>query len=358
MIGIYKITNKVNGKCYIGQSLDIEKRFKSHKRCKENRPLYNAFKKYGIDNFTFEVIEECEKEKLNEREIYYIALYKSANYRFGYNSSLGGEKTSLIVSSKTRKKISKSKKGELNPMYGKTMSAEAKIKQSKSFKQTISNMPKKQFKKWHKKIGAKHKGKIVSQEQREKISKTLKEYFKNEENRKKISEHKKGKPLSLLTRMKMSMTKQVSMQKYAKKVLQYDLNDNLIAEYDSLQDINKKTGFLQSNICLCCNGKRNTAYGFKWKYDEEFNRQNRKSRNVVIKPKLPLKGKPLEVPKRWKKVYQYDECYNLIKIFASFKQVAEEFGEYKNVSAVCRGQRQHAYGYRWSYNLINKEKQI
>ena len=56
------------------------------------------------------------------------------------------------------------------------------------------------------------------------------------------------------------------------------------------------------------------------------------------------------------KVYQYDECYNLIKVFDSFKQIAQEFGEYKNVSAVCRGQRKHAYGYRWSYNLIDKEK--
>ncbi len=331
MIGIYKITNKINGKCYIGQSVDIERRLNEHKNCKVDKPIYRAFKKYGIDNFTFEILEECSQEELNEKEIYYINFYNSTTDGNGYNLEHGGEFKDIVLCE------------------------EAKKKQSKSFKETISKMPKEDFEKWHKKIGAKHKGKTVSQEQREKISKTLKEYFKNEEYRKKLSEKHKGKVLSLSTRLKLSMAKQEQMKEYAKKVLQYDLNGNLIAEYDSLQEASKKTGFCISGIGNCCNGKAHTCNGFKWKYDEEFNKKYRKSTKRIVKPKPSLKGRPSEVPKRWKKVYQYDECYNLIKIFASFKQVAEEFGEYKNVSAVCRGQREHAYGYRWSYTLINKE---
>lgn len=63
MIGIYKITNKINHKCYIGQSNHIEKRLRDHKTYEWKRhpeyPLYKAFIKYGIENFTFEVIEEC-----------------------------------------------------------------------------------------------------------------------------------------------------------------------------------------------------------------------------------------------------------------------------------------------------------
>lgn len=356
MIGIYKITNKINNKCYIGQSLNIEKRFRTHKSCKDNAPLYNAFRKYGLDNFTFEVIEECLKEELDKKEIYYIDLYKSANTKYGYNRSLGGEKGCQLISKKTRNKLSRQRKGKLNPMYGKKMSDESKKKQSESFKETIANMSKEDFEKWHKKIGKKHKGKIITQEQRIKISKTLKEYFKDENNRKRLSEQKKGQKHSLSARLKMSMIKQKQMKEYAKKVLQYDLNDNLVAEYESLQDASKKMGINPSNICACCNGKRNTCHSFKWKYDEEFNKQFRKSTNRVIKPKPTKKGQPTEVPKRWKRVYQYDECYNLIKVFDSFKQVAQEFGEYKNISAVCRGIRQHAYGYRWSYTLINKEK--
>lgn len=330
MIGIYKITNKINGKCYIGQSVDIERRFNEHKNCKVDKPLYRAFKKYGIDNFTFEILEECSQEELNEKEIYYIVFYNSTTDGNGYNLEHGGEFKDIVLCE------------------------ESKIKQVEHYKKTIENMLKEKFVEWHKKIGAKHKGKIVSQEQRDKISKKLKEYFKDENVRKNLSEKHKGKVLSLSTRLKMSMIQQEKMNKYAKKVLQYDLDDNFIAEYNSLKEASKKTGIGKGDICKCCNGKRDTAKGFKWKYDEEYNKQFRKTSNRIIKPKPPKKGQPDEVPKRWKKVYQYDECYNLIKVFDSFKQVAQEFGEYKNVSAVCRGQREHAYGYRWSYTLINK----
>ena len=331
MIGIYKITNKINGKCDIGQSIDIKRRINDHKHCKTDKPLYRAFKKYGIDNFDFEILEECSQEELDQKEIYYINFYNSTTDGNGYNLEHGGEFKDIILCE------------------------EAKKKAVEGFKKAIKNMPKEQFEEWHKKIGLKHKGKIVSQEQREKISKTLKKYFKDENVRKNLSAKHKGKVISLFTRIKMSIIQQEKMKQYAKKVLQYDLNNNLIAEYNSLQDASKQTGFCKSGIGNCCNGKAHTCNGFRWKYDEEFNKQFRKSTNRIINPKPPLKGQPSEVPKRWKKVYQYDECYNLIKVFDSFKQVAQEFGEYKNVSAVCRGQREHAYGYRWSYTLINKE---
>ena len=79
MIGIYKITNMKNRHCYIGQSRCIEKRWNNHKIASHNEndktynyPLYKAFRKYGIDNFIFEVLEECKIEKLNEKEAYYI----------------------------------------------------------------------------------------------------------------------------------------------------------------------------------------------------------------------------------------------------------------------------------------------
>ena len=85
MIGIYKITNKINNKCYIGQSINIKRRFNGHKSGDHNEYLENAIKKYGIDNFNFEILEECKKNELNEKEIFYIKLYKSVNRRYGYN---------------------------------------------------------------------------------------------------------------------------------------------------------------------------------------------------------------------------------------------------------------------------------
>lgn len=94
--GIYKITNLVNGHAYIGQSIDIEKRWKNHKITAYNKndsgymyPLYQAIRKYGIEYFSFDILEECEYEKLNEREMYYIQLYNT--YHKGYNQTLGGD---------------------------------------------------------------------------------------------------------------------------------------------------------------------------------------------------------------------------------------------------------------------------
>ena len=77
MIGIYKITNKINGKVYIGQSIHIERRWKEHCRQSTNSVISDAIKQYGKENFIFEVIEECNQEELNEKEEYYIQLYNS-----------------------------------------------------------------------------------------------------------------------------------------------------------------------------------------------------------------------------------------------------------------------------------------
>lgn len=95
MIGIYKIENQINNKIYIGQSVNIEKRWKNHIVASSNKcdkgyeyPLYRAIRKYGIENFNFEVIEECSREELNDREVYWINYYDSINK--GYNQTQGG----------------------------------------------------------------------------------------------------------------------------------------------------------------------------------------------------------------------------------------------------------------------------
>ena len=93
--GIYMIKNNINGKVYIGQSVDIKKRWREHKSAAFNENskdydmvIYRAIRKYGLDNFTFSVLEKCPIEKLNEKEIYWIQKLNSKND--GYNVSLGG----------------------------------------------------------------------------------------------------------------------------------------------------------------------------------------------------------------------------------------------------------------------------
>lgn len=95
--GIYKITNQIDGKVYIGQSVNIQRRWKEHKinykvshDKQHNIYLYNAIKKYGLENFNFEIIEQCSPEELDDREIYWIKYYESFNKEKGYNLTRGG----------------------------------------------------------------------------------------------------------------------------------------------------------------------------------------------------------------------------------------------------------------------------
>ena len=92
--GIYKITNLITKQSYIGQSLNIQDRMKQHIKCglgidaSYTSMLYTSMQKYGVWNFTFELLESCSKEKLNEREKFYIALYQTD--KVGYNMTQGG----------------------------------------------------------------------------------------------------------------------------------------------------------------------------------------------------------------------------------------------------------------------------
>lgn len=97
---IYKITNLVNNKVYIGKTAgSIQNRWNEHcsdycrDHCK-NRPLYSAMRKYGVDKFIIEPVEECTIEEINDREIYWISFYGS--YNNGYNATLGGEGATVV----------------------------------------------------------------------------------------------------------------------------------------------------------------------------------------------------------------------------------------------------------------------
>ena len=94
--GIYKITNLITDECYVGQSVDIYKRWSDHCKCglgidtPPGNKLYQAMQEYGLDNFTFELLEECDASNLNEKEKYFIELYQADT--FGYNSQAGNKR--------------------------------------------------------------------------------------------------------------------------------------------------------------------------------------------------------------------------------------------------------------------------
>jgi group I intron endonuclease len=143
---IYCITNKLNKKKYVGQSIDYKKRWKDHisdaKRSKKGRgrsAIQNAIFKYGKENFTFKVIEECnDTNDLNDREEFYIA-YLNTLAPNGYNLKTGGVAPS--PSQETRDKISKTlkttssligKKGKDHPSFGRIPTAKQREKVSKA----------------------------------------------------------------------------------------------------------------------------------------------------------------------------------------------------------------------------------
>ena len=220
MIGIYKITNKTNNKCYIGQSRDIQARWNKHLSSYKSYPdweLYRAFKKYGVSEFTFEVIEECEINQLNEREIYWISYYDSFNN--GYNMTLGGEACNG-TNDKTVYQYSLT--GEFLNEY--KSAHEAARENNIQF----TNICK------------------VCRGER-KTAGGFGWSYEKEVNKEPIK------------------TKRISNN----IVQQYTKDGKLIAEYNTAKEAWRQTGISDTTIGLVCKGKGKTAGGFVWRYKND-----------------------------------------------------------------------------------------
>lgn len=108
--GIYMLRNTITDEKYIGQSVDILRRVRSHHYCDYNNPytswynskLYHAFRKYGIENFEISILEECDSTDLDEKEKYWISHYKTVEN--GYNVGVGGKVLSENINSEEAKK--------------------------------------------------------------------------------------------------------------------------------------------------------------------------------------------------------------------------------------------------------------
>ncbi|AGE55225.1 GIY-YIG catalytic domain-containing endonuclease [Paramecium bursaria Chlorella virus MA1E] len=219
---IYLVTSPCN-KTYIGQTLrDLEDRFKEHQREDSGCVAFvRAINKYGWNNFTFDYYE-CPDDELDKHERWMISLMGTLSPS-GYNLREGGKsgkcseeakkkmsevRIGMIYSDEHKKNISESKTGEKNPNFDK------KGEQSHMFG---------------------------------------KKFFKE-------------------TKEKMSESRSGAKNHNAKRVYQYDLNDNYIDDFDTCREAAKhlnKTTF--GNISSCAVGKRKTAYGFIWKYDDTRN---------------------------------------------------------------------------------------
>ena len=183
MGSIYKITNTVNGKAYIGQTIHdaVKGRIRVHLNgySRGSELVKRTIEKYGKENFTYEILHDgVIPEFLDALEIEAIAKFNTIAPH-GYNLTTGGEGGSHCA--ETCRKISEAKKGEKHPNYGKPRSAETRRRISES-----------------------KKGKPRSEETKRKLSKAHTGKKHTQEHRRKNAESKKGKPLSPETCRKIS----------------------------------------------------------------------------------------------------------------------------------------------------------
>lgn len=249
---IYVRPNLINGKKYVGQAKDIERRnyeWNNLSRPYAGRLINNARAKYGIEAFGFEILKECEDDELNYWETYYIKELQSKTPN-GYNLTDGGEGTrGYTYTEEQRKKRSEAQKGKI-------FSDETKKKISKSKKGKPA---------WNK-----GKKDIYSEETRRKISESHIGKPLSEEHKKKVSESLKGRPSGMKGKSHTTEARRKMSDSHMKKpVLQINKDTGeIIKEWEGTREIERELGFYSSGISRCCNGIKKSAYGFIWRFKE------------------------------------------------------------------------------------------
>ena len=266
MYKVYKHTNLHNGKVYIGiTGTDVKRRWGNGSGYKKTPVFWKAIQKYGWDSFSHEILfDNLTQEEAEQKEIELITLYKSNHRDFGYNVQNGGN-ASGKHSLETKLKISESNKGKClspearerisNTLKGRKMPLEVRKKISESLKGENcywygKESPTKGRKATSEELQRRseaHKGKTLSEETKQKISQAL-------QGEKSVWYGRKHTQESV-NKMKASATNK-------RQVL--CVESGIV--YDSIHEAGEQTNTNYRNIHTVCNGSRNTAGGFHWKF--------------------------------------------------------------------------------------------
>ena len=190
MVGIYSITCRENGKRYIGQTVDLHKRRNEHFNMMSKGKHYNPHLQRAWNNgctFDFEIIEECTKSELNEKEIFWIDYFDTMDMSKGYNLCAGGTSTlGRICSEETRLKIAEGNKG-------KKLSPETIAKRNETLRNRIESDP--EFaEEHHRRLSNRHRGNAWNKGipcpewKKELLSEKLKGRYVSEEHKAKLRE--------------------------------------------------------------------------------------------------------------------------------------------------------------------------
>lgn len=276
-----------NNKVYIG--ITCQKVYKRWKNRYIGCPrMYNAIKKYGWENIEHKVLfDNLTKEEAEQKEIELIRDYKSNQKQYGYNIENGGShrgKHNIETIEKIKKSNSSKtffKKETIPWNKGLPMSEESKKKMIEA-KTGV-----KLTKEHKKKISEGNKGKHRNQETIEKMINTKKEHYPNgfhhsKETIEKIRQKNLGKKRSIDAKLKQSLSMKSKYEKgyispskgrkaYNRKpIVQLDLENNFVREWDCISDASKYYGINPSRIILVLKGKRKKTNGYKWLYKSEY----------------------------------------------------------------------------------------
>lgn len=284
---IYKITNLINNKVYIGQtSRTIEKRWKEHLRhgfnpnnAEYQRHLYKSMRKYGKEAFTIETVESCDNDLMSERETFWVKFYNSTDPKFGYNLTFGGEGTVSIDYDEvyrrfdngemmfeiaknmniSRSNLTQILKGYSNynkdEVWDKTkqylsVSRGRAVSQYDVYGNFIATFP-----------SAKAAARAVPKATHANIGKSCK--------------NKTGLSGGFQWRFSDDLPPGVytGVQNFSKPVCQLDMSYNLIAVFSSISEAAQATNIDPSSISKCCNHCKqyHMAGGYIWQYEYEYN---------------------------------------------------------------------------------------
>lgn len=248
MNGIYKFENKINHMIYIGQSINLEERYKKHKQNiydkNHTEEFYKGLREYGWDNFTYEILESFDDyslERLNKLEVYYIKKYNCI-YPNGYNMNPGGS---------NGEGLSKGKQVEQYSLSG----------------EYIKTYPSAHQAGYDNNIGY---GNICA------CCRHERNYAGNYQWRYKEDNHKDLKVYEVIVE-----------EKYGNIIQQFDKNNNLIQEFDSIAKAHNITGIHAGNISTCCKEQRRTAGGFYWRKER---RLKEKKEKIILKGEKKHEG--------------------------------------------------------------------
>ena len=285
---IYKATNKINGKSYVGQTCDFHSRVWQHQRCyeKEDCDFHRAIKEFGFDNFSWEIIETCESEdRACELEKYYIEKFNT--YRNGYNMTKGGKGAPYH---NARAVVLLTLDGQYIKRYDSAMDAEID--------------------------GFHNADVLLNCKGKRRKTKGYMFMFEDEYELNGAKAYRKPEPNGM------------------RSIIQCDMEGNFIQKFKSLQEAARITGTNRTTISGVLSNTYKSANGYIFVYEEDF----------------PIKDLSIyKKRKKGRKIAQVDaKSGEIIRVFDRISEAGESLGvNYKAIHKVIDKEGRTAYGYKW-----------